>query len=467
MNIKNSKPLVTIYIPCSNYGKYLSQALDSVLSQSYKNWELFIINDGSTDNTQIIAETYALKSPNNIFIINNHTPTGLQKIANTVLKKARGNFILRLDADDWLDESALLILIDRATKSDCPSIVYGGYYYVDTHGRIIGLESQDTNSNENLLSNTPGHGACALIRTRSLRAVGGYSEDINAQDGWDLWFKIAGRRNIATVATPIFFYRQHTGSLSSSNKRLFNARVKIFSNLRKKISGMYQPSILVVIPVRESYPNFKGVPYINILKKSLLERAILQAQDIKEPTNIMISSSSEKVLEFARKLELNGQVKPHMRKLREGDISGDYINLQKILFDCGIEYESRFGNPPDIVVSLSIHSILRNTEVLNKGIDSLIYTEVDTVVSVVEERSPIFINDINKLRLVGSGRFDNLYRKNEQLFRFNGIFMGSWWDIIQNGACWGENIGYVEMPGEDSILITNDVAVGKAEAFLA
>ena len=77
-----SEPLVTIYVPCRNYGRYLQQAVESIFSQVYSNWELIIIDEGSTDNTVSIAEKLVGKSPSRVSLIKNSKPMGLQKLAN-------------------------------------------------------------------------------------------------------------------------------------------------------------------------------------------------------------------------------------------------------------------------------------------------------------------------------------------------------------------------------------------------
>ena len=97
--IKN--PLVTIYIPCRNYGHYLSQAINSVINQVYENWELIIVNEGSTDDTSKIAKKYQKSLPKKVNFIDNDEPIGLQKLANKVLRIANGKYMMRLDADDW------------------------------------------------------------------------------------------------------------------------------------------------------------------------------------------------------------------------------------------------------------------------------------------------------------------------------------------------------------------------------
>ena len=77
-----TSPLVTIYIPSRNYGRFLDQSIQSIVDQIYINWELFIIDEGSDDNTELVAKKYKEKYPSRIFFIKNKTPKGLQKVAN-------------------------------------------------------------------------------------------------------------------------------------------------------------------------------------------------------------------------------------------------------------------------------------------------------------------------------------------------------------------------------------------------
>ena len=122
MNLKkitmaNRDPLVTVYIVSHNYGKYLTQSIKSVLNQTYKNWELIIVNDNSKDETYKIAKKFLKQNRKIISLINYKRTKGLQRIANKVLSICNGEYIIRLDADDWLDENALIILINKAKKN--------------------------------------------------------------------------------------------------------------------------------------------------------------------------------------------------------------------------------------------------------------------------------------------------------------------------------------------------------------
>jgi len=75
-----------------------------VINQVYESWELIIINEGSSDNTSELGIKYEKKYPSKIKFIDNKKPIGLQKLSNKVLRMANGKYMMRIDADDWLDE---------------------------------------------------------------------------------------------------------------------------------------------------------------------------------------------------------------------------------------------------------------------------------------------------------------------------------------------------------------------------
>ena len=127
----SSESLVTIYIPCRNYGNFLTQSVESVFNQSYSNWELIIVNEASDDNTSGIAKGLCKREPKKTTFIDNKKPLGLQKLANLVLSQANGKYMMRLDADDWLDENALLLLVTKLESSSDSGLVFGNYYYTN------------------------------------------------------------------------------------------------------------------------------------------------------------------------------------------------------------------------------------------------------------------------------------------------------------------------------------------------
>ncbi len=450
-----SNPLVTLYVPCRNYGKYLSKCINSVINQVYENWELIIINEGSSDNTSELALKYKKKYPNKIKFIDNKNPIGLQKLANKVLSMANGKYMMRLDADDWLDESAIFLMVNKLEVTKNAGLVYGNYYYTDEEGKILDVEFKNRLSNEDIASQLPPHGACTLFRTRSLKNVGGYSEKVNAQDGWDLWYKLADRIGAVNIQVPIFYYRQHGGSMSRDNTRLLKARSKIFEQISNKLEGDYKPKTLAVIPVKESYPDFEGVPYREINGKSILELAIKNTSMSKKINSIIVSSESNKVLDFAKKLENEGKVPSHNRLLRTSKNKSKGVPIRNFMLLAGEKYFEINKSYPDIIIFLSLHAINRNSKHIENALNVLRITESDSVVSVQEEREPMFNYGNNGLEIINRGRFQDLIFDKERLYRFNGSIIATWWEVLKTDTLFGKKISHIEMSSLDSLQIKN------------
>ncbi len=451
--METKAPLVTIYIPCRNYGQYLGQAIKSVIDQIYSNWELIVIDEASSDNSLLVAEEFQKVLPTKITVIKNKKPLGLQKLANLVLGRANGKYMIRLDADDWLDESAIFLLVNKIETTEKAGLVYGNYYYSDSEGRILDVEFRHRLGDEDLAGQLPPHGACTLFRTRALKNVGGYSEAVDAQDGWDLWYKLADRIGATNIQIPIFYYRQHKSSMSRDNQRLLNARSKIFKEIGKKLEGDYKPVSVAVIPVKESFPDFQNVPFQKIHDKSIIELAINNASQSKKVDCVVVSSESKKVLDFCRDLENDKKVPAHIRLSRAKDSKSNGIPIRDFMIQAAEKYSETKGRYPDIMLFLSLHAINRKSAHIDNALNVLRISESDSVVSVQEEREPMFNYGKNGLSLINKGRFQDLTFDKERLYRFNGSIIATWWEILRQQSLFGKKIGYIEMSAEDSIQV--------------
>ncbi len=452
----NSTPLVTVYIPCRNYGRFLQQCVESVFEQLYTHWEIIIMDEASTDDTSEIARDLCRRHPDKTTFIQNEKATGLQRLANTVLGIAKGKYMVRLDADDWLDEGAILLMVAKLEATPDIGLVYGNYFYTGPDGRVLGIERKHKLGDEDAAGHMPAHGACTMFRTRALKAVGGYSEDINAQDGWELWYKLYSRIGAASLDVPLFYYRQHGDSLSRDSRRLLTARSRIFDRISEALEGDYKPINVAVIPVRESYPGFEGVPYREYAGVSLLEIAILSAAQSGKINSVIVSSQSQKVLDYAQELEATGRVPEHLRLLRDEDeCSGGNIPIRDLMINAGNYYAEEKGLFPDVIAFLSMHAVHRRIEHIDKALNVLRINESDTVVSVTEEREPMFSHGENGLELFNPGRFQDLTYDRERLYRFNGSIIATWWEVLNEHHLFGEKIAFIEMSSEDSYQIKN------------
>ena len=174
-----SRPLVTVYVTCHNYGRFLRECIDSVRAQSMSEWELLIFDDGSTDESAEIATQYVEDEPDRIRLFSTAKPRGLRACANQAITEARGRYIMRLDADDYLDESALLVMSDKLESDRDLALVYPNWVYIAEDGSYLGVERRKQHGVESNVSDLPPHGACTMVRLRALKVIGGYDEQFD------------------------------------------------------------------------------------------------------------------------------------------------------------------------------------------------------------------------------------------------------------------------------------------------
>ena len=185
-----SYPLVTIYLVNHNYGRFLEKSIDSVLSQDFLDFELIIIDDGSTDHSNQILNNYEQIDKVNVVRQKNK---GLSVTNNIALKMSSSRYIMRLDADDYLLPNALRVLTSRLEADPDLVLVFPDYYEVDEYGEILHRVKRNDFEKDVTLYDIPAHGACTMFRRDILREVGGYDEKfVESMGGGDIdfWYRI-------------------------------------------------------------------------------------------------------------------------------------------------------------------------------------------------------------------------------------------------------------------------------------
>lgn len=126
---------VTVIIPVYNSENYIARCLDSVLSQSYTNYEILVVNDGSKDNSQKIIEEYKEKYPEKITSIIQENK-GVAKTRNESIKRATGKYIMFIDNDDYIDKDYIETFVKEIEKDNSDAVI-GGYRRPDQNGKIL------------------------------------------------------------------------------------------------------------------------------------------------------------------------------------------------------------------------------------------------------------------------------------------------------------------------------------------
>lgn len=392
-------PVITVYITNKNYGQYLEKAIKSVLKQSFKLRELIIIDDASTDFSKEIINRY--RKDNLCKAIFNKVSKGLIKSSNIAIKAARGEYVIRLDADDYFDPNALSVLYNAINKEKNTALVYSDYYLIDAKDNILSLEKQLLRKNNNL-DHLPVLAACCLIRKNALFSVNLYDERFTRQDGYDLWYKLLENFQFKHVSLPLFYYRKHGHNLTTNKKKLFTTRTRIlnkFSNLKKITSKI---KIICVIPVRgkkadincNSLELFKGQP--------LLFHTINEALKVKQFKKIIITTFDDELIKVL-KTKYKKMIYIHKRKEILSSINMDY---KKSVINAINHYEKV---SPDIVVILTFENPLRTKHYIEQGISNLIIHNSDLVIGT----SPDFENNYYKFGLNGIKSLTN--QKNKKL----------------------------------------------------
>ncbi|MDC0470430.1 N-acetylneuraminate synthase family protein [Candidatus Pseudothioglobus singularis] len=301
-NSYTNLPLVTIYITNYNYGQYIRQSIESVLNQSFSSFELIIIDDGSSDESREIIQEYSRNSKVKIVFQQNK---GLNKTNNIALKLSRGKYIMRLDADDYLHESALLLMTNRLENDSKLAMIFPDYYMVDKEGRVLSHEYRHDFSNKVSLYDQPAHGACTMVKSDVLKEVGGYSEEFKCQDGYELWVKIIGYYKVSNISLPLFYYRQHGDNLTSNEKKILSTRNEIIKKY-SKLKIKRKLNNLCIIPIRANGDTRGALAIIPFAKTTLLEIVVKQLNNCDNSIKIVITTNDSKVYEYA-KTKLDGE----------------------------------------------------------------------------------------------------------------------------------------------------------------
>ncbi|MET8680230.1 glycosyltransferase family A protein [Streptomyces sp. NPDC004647] len=181
-----SSPAVSVIIPCHNYGRYLPQALDSVLAQTFCDWELVIVDDGSTDDSAAVAASLVARHPDRRIRLLEQANAGVSAARNTGIAAANGRYILPLDADDVIAPTMLektVAVLDGDPDVTIASTDLFAFTEDDLPPQVMPLPAY---SRELLLQRLIMF-YCSLYRREAWVAVGGYNEDMRAGEDWDFW----------------------------------------------------------------------------------------------------------------------------------------------------------------------------------------------------------------------------------------------------------------------------------------
>ena len=258
-------PIVSILLPTYKNAPYLLRAVQSVVQQSFLDWELIIIDDGLTSEAKERLLDY-IKNDERIFVITNHKNLGIQKSLNIGLRISKGEYIARIDDDDeWIDIDKLSKQVNFLNENPDYVLIGTGAVVVDSNGYELMKYSFPLSNldikNKILYKNCFIHSS-VFFRKQNALDVGGYGEnnEVLHLEDYDLWLKLGLKSKVLNFSDYSIKFLFHGDSISAKNKYI---QLKSAFFLTKKYHKLYPNYFICLVKARfrlVMYPLFEILP---------------------------------------------------------------------------------------------------------------------------------------------------------------------------------------------------------------
>ena len=219
-------PLVSIILPLFNSEKYLTETIESIVNQTYTNWELIITDDFSTDKGYDLAKFHSERDKRiSLHKLNKNSGAGFAR--NNSIKYSKGRFIAFCDSDDQWKPNKLEIQVSFMTKNKY-DFTCSGFDVIDEAGKFIETTHppMKLTFNKLLINNYVGC-LTAIYDTTSLGKI--YMSSIRNRQDWVLWLGILNKIKIAyTINEPLAIYRKRSGSISSNKIKMIRFHWRVY-----------------------------------------------------------------------------------------------------------------------------------------------------------------------------------------------------------------------------------------------
>lgn len=217
LNLK--EPIISVLMSCYNASAYLAEAIESILAQTYGDYEFILIDDGSTDDTGDIIREYATRDRRIVVVAKRNT--GLTHSLNVGLSLAKGHLVARMDADDIsLPERFQVQVSWLGCRADV-GVLGTGCRFIDASGKATGTTLSAFADHDTILHQitTPGRGVSivhpsVMMRKDVILCAGGYNERMLAAQDSDLWLRVCGMCKLQVIPDVLLSLRKHEGNVS-------------------------------------------------------------------------------------------------------------------------------------------------------------------------------------------------------------------------------------------------------------
>jgi glycosyltransferase involved in cell wall biosynthesis len=228
--LNNSLPLVTVVVASYNMGQYISQAIDSILAQTWGNLEIIVVDDGSEDNT---AEVMSVHSKNAAITYIRNANQGQTKAKNCGIKHAKGEFIAFCDADDMWEPHKLEVQMPLFERPEV-GVVYTELSCIDAQNNPLATPSNIKRyvgkvTSPLMKENFVPFGT-AVIRKKCVDQTGMFNEEYRMGIDWDLWLRYSLAWEFAYAPKETYIYRVWEGQMSKNYRGRYEFAFQILEN---------------------------------------------------------------------------------------------------------------------------------------------------------------------------------------------------------------------------------------------
>lgn len=209
--------LISIVLPIYNGERYMRESIDSVLAQTYKNWELLILDDCSTDSTPEIAREY-VERDKRIKYHRNEKNLRLPRNLNKGFGLAKGNFLTWTSDDNIFLPEALEKMHDALKSNSQAQFAFASCRTIDENGNDVDYIMVNTQTAKRLIG-LNGVGACFMYTRKAYEETGDYDPIYTLVEDFDYWQRLAARYETVAIPEILYKYRFHSGALTSTKKQ--------------------------------------------------------------------------------------------------------------------------------------------------------------------------------------------------------------------------------------------------------
>ncbi len=212
--------LVSIIMPVYNREQYVAAAIESVLQQTYKKYELIIVDDGSTDSSLQVIRSFQKYFPDDRLIIISQQNRGPSYAKNVGIEAGHGQYIAFLDSDDFWHEEKLAKQLPLFNTDREVAFTYTGYYTIDENGSVLQECLPDSRFSGNIYDKLWKYksnisGGTIIAEREKLLAVGLFDSELKGAENQDLRLRLSKLGEVFFVETPLYYYRRHRHSLTA------------------------------------------------------------------------------------------------------------------------------------------------------------------------------------------------------------------------------------------------------------